>query len=112
MQRLASERSAGDRERRDVVMSPESSKPNVPGEPGSAGADAKLEEVVVTSTIDTYAERMTAIGSKTPVDVKEVPAPIQTLNEDQLSAGRELADTDRLQLQRCEGDRFGRRQSR
>lgn len=52
-------------------------------EPGktSTPGNAELEEVVVTSSIDTYASRMTAIGSKTPVDVKEVPATIQMLNE-------------------------------
>ena len=58
-----------------------SGKTDVPRDPGSAGAKAELEEVVVTSTIDTYAERTTAIGSKTPVDMKEVPATIQVLNE-------------------------------
>lgn len=58
-----------------------SGKTTVPDEPGSAGAETISEEVVVTATIDTYASRMTAIGSKTPVDVKEVPATIQVLNE-------------------------------
>jgi iron complex outermembrane receptor protein len=39
-----------------------------------------LEEIVVTAKIDTYSERMTSVGSKTPADIKDVPATIQVLN--------------------------------
>lgn len=51
---------------------------DAPSEETPAGS---IGEIVVTAKIDTYSERNTTIGSKTPVDVKDIPATIQVLNE-------------------------------
>lgn len=47
----------------------------------SDAASEILTEVVVTAKIDTYTDRDSDIGSKIPVDIRDVPATIQVLNE-------------------------------
>jgi iron complex outermembrane receptor protein len=65
----------------------QSSPPAVPPVQATAPAEesqedsSKLDMVVVSAKIDTYAEPITTIGSKVPVDQKEIPATIQVLNE-------------------------------
>ncbi len=43
--------------------------------------DIALEEVIVTAKVDTYKASETSIGSKMPLDVMDVPATIQVLND-------------------------------